>query len=306
MSAAAMPLGTSRTVYPSPIKRRRATKAQMRDRHQALLNIVKAGRPMTVRQVFYAATVRGLIEKTERGYQKVAESLTALRRSGAMPYEWLADSTRWMRKPTTYGSLDDALKRTVETYRKDLWADSDAYVEIWLEKDALAGVVYPVTEEYDVPLMVARGYSSLSFLASAARAMEQRGQHCYVYHLGDHDPSGVNAGENIEHRLRELAPSASIIFERVAVTQAQIAEWKLPSRPTKTSDPRSGKWRGGDSVELDALSTERLQGLVRGCIEQHLPAYELARLKKIEEAERETLERITGLATRAIRMRGAS
>src|SRR5262245_15199014 len=112
--------------YPtSSIKRRRATQAQMRDRREALKEIVAAGQPMTVRQVFYAATVRGLIEKTERGYHKIAESLTTLRKSGAMPYSWLADSTRWMRKPTTHSSIEALLENTARTFRKALWADAE-------------------------------------------------------------------------------------------------------------------------------------------------------------------------------------
>jgi hypothetical protein len=115
---------------------------------------------MTVRQVFYQATVRGIVEKAESGYAKVQTDLTLMRRAGKLPYEWLADNTRWQRKPNTFNSVKEALKETARFYRKALWADADSYVEVWLEKDALAGVVYPITSMYDVPLMVARGYAS--------------------------------------------------------------------------------------------------------------------------------------------------
>ena len=158
-----------------------------------------------------------------------------------LPYDWLADNTRWQRKPRTFDSVEEALKETARFYRKSLWADADSYVEIWLEKDALAGVVYPVTSMYDVPLMVARGYASLSFLHSAAEYINDLDVPTYIYHLGDFDPSGVNAGEKIEETLRELAPDAEIIFERIAVTPQQIAKWDLPTRPTKTvGHPREG------------------------------------------------------------------
>jgi len=122
-------------------------------------------------------------------------------------------------------------------YRKSLWTEADRYVEVWLEKDALAGVVYPITEMYDVPLMVARGYASLSFLHSAAEYISDLDVPAYVYHLGDYDPSGFNAGEKIEETLRELAPSADIVFERIAVTPEQIEQWHLPTRPTKGRTP---------------------------------------------------------------------
>src|SRR5262249_53563206 len=117
---------------------------------------------MTVRQVFYQATIHGLVEKAESGYGKVQTDLTLMRRAGELPYAYLADNTRWQRKPRSYNSVKDALRETAQFYRKALWTDADSYVEIWLEKDALAGVVLPVTAMYDVPLMVARGYASLS------------------------------------------------------------------------------------------------------------------------------------------------
>ena len=112
---------------------------------------------MTVRQVFYQATVRGIVEKAESGYAKVQTDLTLMRRSGELPYDWLADNTRWQRKPRSFDGVQEALKQTAQFYRKNLWADADSYVEIWLEKDALSGVIYPITSMYDVPLMVARG-----------------------------------------------------------------------------------------------------------------------------------------------------
>src|SRR5436189_288181 len=56
--------------------------------------------------------------------------------------------TRWMRRPTTFGSVEEALADTVENYRKALWRRNPGYVEIWCEKDALAGVIHPVTDEF--------------------------------------------------------------------------------------------------------------------------------------------------------------
>jgi hypothetical protein len=127
------------------------------------------------------------------------------------------------------------MRETARFYRKALWADADDYVEVWLEKDALSAVVFDVTAEFDVPLMVARGYASLSFLHEAAEAISNEERPAYIYHLGDFDPSGVNAAEKIEESLREFAPEAEIHFERLAVLPWQIEVWNLPTRPTKTS-----------------------------------------------------------------------
>jgi hypothetical protein len=272
----------------SPIKRHsrhRATKAEVEERRNLLLAIIYDGKPMTVRQVFYQATVHGLVEKAESGYAKVQNDLTLMRRADALPYFWLADNTRWQRKPRTFDSVESALQETAKFYRKALWNDADCYVEIWLEKDALAGVVYPITSMFDVALMVARGYASLSFLYTAAEHINSLDVPAYIYHLGDFDPSGVNAGKKIEETLMEMAPDAEIYFERIAVTPRQIERWDLPTRPTKAKDTRA-KGFGDISVELDAIEPNRLRQIVRRAIEQHLPRHQFKVLKAAEESER--------------------
>jgi hypothetical protein len=276
------------TYQASPIKRHRSTKAEVEDRRGALYRIVEAMWPMTVRQVFYQATVHNIVEKTEAGYTKVQTDLVLMRRAGELPYHWLADNTRWQRKPPTFDNIEHALEETARLYRKALWRDQNCYVEVWFEKDALSGVIYPITETYDVPLMVARGYASLSFLHSAAEHIRRVGKPVFIYHLGDYDPSGVNAGEKIESTLRELAPSAEIHFERLAVNLAQIRTWNLPTRPTKSSDSRS-KGFGDISVELDAIEPERLRRIVKTAIEAHMPARVLSVLTVAEQCEREYL-----------------
>jgi hypothetical protein len=130
-------------------KRFRTTKNGMIERRQTLYEICREFQPASVRQIFYQATVRSLVPKTEEGYQKVKNDLVDMRRSGMLPYDWIVDYTRWQRKPSTFDSISTALQVTAQAYRKALWSDGDDYVEIWLEKDALSGVVFPVTEKFD-------------------------------------------------------------------------------------------------------------------------------------------------------------
>ncbi len=159
------------------------------------------------------------------------------------------------------------------------------YVECWIEKDALAGVLMQETETYDVPLMVARGYASISFLHSAAKAIETGGKPAYIYHFGDLDPSGVDAARDIEAKLRRYAPNAEIHFERPAVTRQQVEAGDLPTRPTKMTDTRAKKF-AGTSVELDAIPAAKLRELVRGCIERHVDQEQIKILRAAEESER--------------------
>jgi len=224
----------------------------------------------------------------------VQTDLTLMRRAGTLPYGWLADSTRWQRKPRSFISVEEALKDTARLYRKALWDDADAYVEVWLEKDALAGVVYPVTSKFDVPLMVARGYASLSFLSDAADYIADLHVPTYIYHLGDFDPSGQDAARAIEQTLREMAPKAEIHFERLAVVPAQIARWRLPTRPTKTTDSRA-KGFGSVSVELDAIPPIQLRALVQVAIEEHLPPERYAVLQVAEANEQRLIHGLVGM-----------
>jgi hypothetical protein len=246
--------------------------------------------PLTVRQMYYALTVKGAIPKTEAGYRQTCYALAKMRKEGAIPYRWLADNTRWRRKPQTYHGLGAALERMQESYRRDLWAEQSSHVEIWVEKDALAGVMYQVTSKYDVPLFVARGYGSLSFIYDAAEEIKEIGKPTYIYHFGDFDPSGVNAAYKIQEGLQEHGAIA--FFERVAITEEQIDRLQLPTRETKAKDPRAKAWGDKPSVELDALPAKELRRLVADCIEQHIDRHELERAQVIESQERETLAAI--------------
>ena len=116
----------------------------------------------------------------------------------------------------------------------------------------------------------------------------------FIYHLGDFDRSGVNAGEKIEETLMEMASDADIKFERVAVTAGQINAWHLPSRPTKTSDSRS-KGFGEIPVELDAIEPSRLRDLVEAVIQRHLPPAELVALKAAEDSECALIAGLVGM-----------
>jgi hypothetical protein len=254
-----------------------------------ILQVVEKNAPVTVRQVFYQLVTQGAINKTESEYKAtVVRLLTDMRIVGDLPFESIADNTRWMRKPNSFSSLEQALRNTAETYRRATWDNQTAYVEVWLEKDALAGVVYDETSRWDVPLMVTRGYPSVSYLHAAAQAINSCGKPAYLYYLGDHDPSGVDIPRNVEARLREFAPEAAIHFQRLAVTPKQIVELHLPTRPTKASDSRA-KGFAGQSVEVDAIPPSELRGLVRRSIEQHVNKRALRTLQIAEKSEREII-----------------
>ncbi len=165
-------------------------------------------------------------------------------------------------------------------------------------KDALSGVLYNVTAEFDVPLMVTRGYPSISYLYEAGETIAETQKPAYLYYFGDYDPSGCDITRAVESGIREFAPEAEIHFERQAVTREQIEAWSLPSRPAKQSDSRSEGF-AGDSVEVDSIPPAKLRELVRAAITRHIDPHQMAASRAIEEQERETLRRIIGNLGRA-------
>jgi hypothetical protein len=278
---------------PSPIKKQRATKSEMEERAEFLIAYAQAHGPVTVRGLYYQAEVAGLpgIDKTEAGYKKVQRQVLDLRRAGRLAYDDIADATRWMRKPRSYDSIEDVLAATARLYRRNLWRDNAAYAEIWCEKDALAGVIYRVTSEYDVALMVARGFSSETFAYEAVAARGDDDRDYYVHYLGDFDRSGQDAAGSLQERLKRFAKDCPfrVIFVHLAVTEEQISEWNLPTRPHKRESVADRNWPYPFACELDAIPADTLREVVRAAIEYHLPADQLQILKTAEESEREVL-----------------
>jgi len=259
---------------------------------EAIYDIVQAENPTTCRSVFYRMVSRGLIEKRESEYQgTIIRLLTEFRRKGLIPYGWITDGTRLRRKPHTHNSLQSALEWTQETYRRALWNDQDVYVEVWSEKEAIAGLLFDVTHRWDVPLLVCRGYPSLTYLHSAAAEISQQGKPAHLYYFGDWDPSGLDISRKVESELRGFAPEAEIYFERVAVTEWQIRALSLPTRPTKKTDSRS-KGFDGESVEVDAIEPAALRKMVEASITGHIDNRALEATERIEAAEAETLDAI--------------
>jgi hypothetical protein len=280
----------------SPLKRRRATRDEMGVRAAFLIDYAAGHGPVTVRGLYYQAEVHGVpgIDKDDRGYDKIQRQVLHLRREGRLAYSDIADATRWMRKPTTHDGAGAALRDTARFYRKALWRDAAEVVEVWCEKDALAGVIYPVTDLYDVPLMVTRGFSSETFCFEAVEAREGDPRPYHVYYLGDFDRSGRDAARSLHEKLERFADEKDVpvIFEQIAVNERQIRDLGLPTREPKRTSAADRKWPFGFACELDAIPPDYMRDLVREAIDRHLPADQLQILKVAEESERAVIRQL--------------
>jgi hypothetical protein len=287
-------MATEQLYAASPIKRRRATNDEMEGRAEFLIDYAREHGPVTVRQLYYQAEVHGLpgIDKTEGSYTKVQRQVLSLGREGRLSYSDISDATRWMRKPTSYNSVEDAIEQCGRFYRRSLWTNAEDYVEIWCEKDALAGVIYPVTAKFDVPLMVSRGFASETFCYEATADRDGDDRDYYVYYLGDFDRAGQDAANSLKEKLTRFADEEgiSVYFKQIAVTQFQVEVWNLPTREPKRKSPADKNWPHDFACELDAISPDRIRSLVETAIDRHVDHEQLKVLKVAEASERELLK----------------
>jgi hypothetical protein len=252
--------------------------------------------PQSVRQIYYKVEGYGIVDKTEAGYRRVQRQVLNMRRRGVIKYNLVTDGTRWAHGPTTFDDIDSFLENSRRAYRRDLWAAQDVNVFIWLEKEALYGVIEPVVEEYAINIFISRGFASETYLYSVAEMMQMSDKPAYVYSLYDFDRSGQIASDHIFKKLSEFGASAN--YHRLGLTATQIAEHGLSTRPAKKSDIKRG-WEWGYACELDALPANELRGLVAGAIERHVDPYALETQRKIEAMERASFgEVIANMAAR--------
>jgi hypothetical protein len=290
------PLENREKIYsPSLLKRRRRrTKEEVSELLGAVNDILDAeDGAITIRHLFYRTESQGLIPKTEAAYKSLTKHLGKWRRANLIPWDAFADNTRWKYGGHAFNTLDDALQDTVRTYRKNLWSDQPCYLEVWVEKDAIASIVVGEADSFGVPTFVCRGFASLSSLHSAAqtfRRMVDFGKHVMVAYVGDHDPSGICIDRKARETLAEDF-GVDVEFERIAVTPEQIELYKLPTRPAKEGDTRARDWQGG-CVEVDAMPPAVLRQLVRDAITERIEPWEWRQLQNAEAAEKETLQRL--------------
>ena len=269
-----------------PVKRVRRTNTELERIDHRIWSACNEEHPVTLRGVYYRVVSTGAVDKTEAGYQLVGRQLLKLRRNGEIPYSWITDGTRFTLKPNTWTDLDAMLEDAGASYRRALWHNQPVEVMILSEKDAITGAILPITERWDVPLGIVRGYSSETFAHSVAEGVNATDKPVFLYQLGDHDPSGVDAWNSFTERIRGFAPDADVTFERLAVTETQIDTMNLPTRPTKTTDSRSRNF-AGESVEVDAIPASVLRTIVEQAIVRHIDDEQLRLLNIAEDSERE-------------------
>lgn len=247
---------------------------------------------MTLRQLYYRFVAMDLLENKQSQYQYLGEAIKEARVEGVIPWDWIEDRTR----STDGGDYNDGeyvdpddrfeanlewFKKTPERYHRPKWEGQRNYVEVWVEKEALAGVFANVCDDLKVVSFPNRGYTSITMLKQAADRIRDeldkgflpngRDRRAHILYFGDFDPSGQDIERNIREKLSGTF-NVPVNVERMALTREQIDEFQLPPQPAKRTDARYESFvrkHGDMAVELDALPPEELRRLIRESVNEY-------------------------------------
>jgi hypothetical protein len=268
------------------------------ERVQLALDDLRDYWPLTLRQLYYRLVSDLVIENRQNEYRKLSRDLTKARLHGLIPWEAIHDRSRTFSAVTGWPDPQAFVTQTVRYlsygYARDLLQTQPRQLELWIEKDALSKIFQGVADEYHVPVVVARGFSSISFVHECAERV-RLGRPTTILYFGDLDPSGWEMLPAMMETLQlEMEIGHRVEAVRCALNPDQVEQYELPRSidAVKAGDPRAGKYveQFGDlAVELDALSPPLLEEIARREIEAHLDMDLLAEEQALERAEQERL-----------------
>jgi hypothetical protein len=271
--------------------------------NEILLDYASQGYDLTLRQLYYQFVSRGLIENKDTEYKRLGSTINDARLAGLIDWNHITDRTRNMRENAHWEDPQSIVTACAKQFQIDKWDSQDNYVEVWVEKDALVGVLEVACKPLDVPYFSCRGYTSQSEMWSAGQRLITKlraGKKVHIIHLGDHDPSGIDMTRDIQDRLQKFAThhiakdwlnanaqgteeskeewvdrckegmaDSVINVNRIALNMEQIRQYNPPPNPAKLTDSRATSYireYGDESWELDALEPSVLTALIESAV----------------------------------------
>jgi hypothetical protein len=262
---------------------------------------VAQGFVLTLRQLYYQMVARDILPNKVQSYKRLGVILNDARYAGLVDWAALEDRTRNLQGLSHWDDPADVIDSAARSFALDKWEGQAYRPEIWVEKEALAGVVERAASLNDLSFLSCRGYMSASEMYEAAqriRARRRKGQEPIIIYLGDHDPSGLDMSDgDIPKRFEiflEKYGQDRILINRVALNGDQIEEHQPPPNPAKETDSRFAAYQekfGDESWELDALDPTTLLAIIQAAIDEVKDADLYAEMKEREDSEREILSK---------------
>lgn len=266
--------------------------------NQIIDEYAEQGFDLTLRQLYYQFVSRGLIPNSMKEYKKLGDVVNDGRLCGLIDWDKITDRTRNLEELASWDDPSSIVAACSRQFRIDMWENQRNRIEVWIEKDALKGVLKGICEELRVPYFSCRGYTSQSEMWAASQRLlkhEEANQEAVILHLGDHDPSGIDMSRDIQDRL-ELFTGGRVEFDRLALNMPQVEQYNPPPNPAKTTDSRYAGYisvHGDESWELDALEPSVIVDLIRAAVEERKDDEQWEKDEEIEHGHREALTRVS-------------
>lgn len=254
-----------------------------------------AGYTLTLRQLYYQFVSRGLIANSDREYKRLGNLISDGRMAGLISWMAIEDRGRGIRPWLIEEDEREVLSGLEHGLALDYWERQNAYVEVWVEKDALTSVIERPCGRWRVPFMPCKGYLSASEAWRSGRRFERMldaGRRCVLIHLGDHDPSGIDMTRDNGERVALFSGYESVEVRRIALNMDQVEQYSPPPNPAKVTDSRAADYIarfGRTSWELDALEPAVLDNLITDEITSLIDQDEWDRTSEEEDERREIL-----------------
>lgn len=262
----------------------------------------RQGYVVTLRQLYYRFVSEDIIPNKTSEYDNLGSLINDARLAGLISWRDLQDRTRNL---AGYYGTDRTPEEVIQSaayFSISMWTTQPKYVEVWVEKDALAGVIQRACQTWHVPYFSCRGYTSQSEMWEAGQRLLRKindGKDPVIIHLGDHDPSGIDMTRDIDERLEMFMGGLHV--NRIALNYEQIDDWQslsdrpFPPNPAKLTDSRATKYieqYGYESWELDAIPVQSLVRLVEEAIEPHVDKRLWKERQLFEKQEQRRIARI--------------
>lgn len=254
------------------------------------------GFDLTLRQLYYQFVARDLIPNNQKSYNRLGDIISNARLNGDIDWDAIKDRTRRINTGLHFNSPSNAIYNVSSWYQIDTRADQDNYIECWVEKEALVGVVKHACEKLDIPFFACRGYVSQTAMYEAYKRLERKSENherTIILHLGDHDPSGIDMTRDISERLTQTFGVYTEI-KRIALNMEQIEELQPPPNPAKLTDSRVGgyiKKYGRQSWELDALDPNAITSLIELYVNKYTDSEKRNALISLENEQRNIIKK---------------
>lgn len=248
-----------------------ASRATIEQANAIIAQYTAQGYKLSLRQLYYRFVATGLRPNTERSYKNLGNLMNDARMAGLVDWDAIEDRTRNLEQNSHWADSQDMMESAAEWFAIDKWHNQPYRPEVWIEKDALVGVIAGMCEKLDVPYLSCRGYASVSEMWAGAMRMrfwaKSREQIPIIFDLRDHDPSGIDMTGDVRRRMKVFTGGLKV--ERLALNWDQVEQYNPPPNPAKVTDSRADAYIaefGESSWELDALEPDVLHGLIEDAV----------------------------------------